>query len=119
MFPHRAVGRLLWPLCSAHGSSFAYFSLSLIPFPQATLNHIYHITFLLLWTSTLRLVTEFFSSRLPAQVLRMQGTRAEKGIAGEEEHDFFSHPVSDRYLHLQEECICDGMKSEALVFSNI
>jgi len=49
----------------------------------------------------------------------MQGTRAEKGIAGEEEHDFFSHPVSDRYLHLQEECICDGMKSEALVFSNI
>ena len=49
----------------------------------------------------------------------MQGARAEKGIAGEEEHDFFSHPVSDTHHHDQEECIRDGMKSEALVFSNI
>ena len=49
----------------------------------------------------------------------MQGARAEKGIAGEEEHDFFSHPVSDTDYHDQEECIRDGMKSEALVFSNV
>jgi len=49
----------------------------------------------------------------------MQGARAEKGIAGEEEHDFFPHLVSDTHYHDREECIRDGMKSEALVFSNV
>jgi len=49
----------------------------------------------------------------------MQGARAEQGIAGEEEHDFFPHPVSDTHYHDQEEYIRDGMKSEALVFSNV
>ncbi len=37
----------------------------------------------------------------------------------EKELDFFSHPVSDTHHHNQEECIRDGMKSEALVFSNV
>jgi len=49
----------------------------------------------------------------------MQGARAEKGIVGEEERDFFSHPVSDTHHHDQEECLRDGMKSEVLMFSHI
>src|SRR6266567_3550840 len=34
-FPHYTVGRLLWPLGLAHGSSFVYFSPSLTRFPLA------------------------------------------------------------------------------------
>jgi hypothetical protein len=49
----------------------------------------------------------------------MQGVCAEKGIPREETPDFFSTLMSDTHLHDQEECIHDGMKSEALVFSNI
>jgi hypothetical protein len=49
----------------------------------------------------------------------MQGECAKKGIAGEDEHDFFPHPVSYTHYHDQVEYIRDGMKSEALVFSNV
>jgi hypothetical protein len=63
--------------------------------------------------------TRAFQQSSAAQVLRMQGACAEKGIPGEEEHDFFYHPVSGTHHHNQEEYIRDGMKSEAQMFSYI
>jgi hypothetical protein len=74
--PHHTVDRLLWLLCWAHGSSYAYLPLSLIPFlignSQPSIP--YHLSAV--------------SNRYA-----IQGTGAGKGLPGEEKGDFLYDPM--------------------------